>query len=167
MLLVLWQFLRAEVPILVNLDYCGKKQIRFSTMSSSRSSTNKSSSGFIGGLLVGSAIGAIAALLSAPRTGRDTRQLLQKSAEALPELAEDLATSLQLQAGRLSEAAMMQWESTLVRLQDAVKAGVEASQEVQQQSAPLPVSSAFTPLERREFPTPPIDMPDMPRSQTQ
>jgi gas vesicle protein len=95
-------------------------------MSNNRSSHQ--SSLFVGGLLLGAAIGAVAGLLSAPRSGRDTRQLLRKSADALPELAEDLSSSVQMQAGRLSESALRRWDETLVRLREAIAAGVEASQ---------------------------------------
>lgn len=81
----------------------------------------------LGGFLVGAAVGTVAGLLFAPRTGRETRQLLKKSADTLPELAEDLSTSLQFQADRLSESAVHQWEETLVRLREALRAGVEAA----------------------------------------
>lgn len=90
--------------------------------------SKKSTGSFIGGLLIGSAIGTLTGLLLAPRTGRDTRQLLKKSADALPELAEDLSTSVQLQADRLSESAKVRWDGTLIRLREAISAGVEASQ---------------------------------------
>lgn len=89
--------------------------------------SKKSAGSFIGGLLLGSAIGTVTGLLIAPRTGRDTRQLLKKSADALPELAEDLSTSVQLQADRLSEVALRNWEDTLTRLREAIAAGIEAS----------------------------------------
>ncbi len=91
------------------------------------SKTNKAGT-FIGGMLVGSALGTIIGLLIAPRTGRETRQILKKSADALPELAEDLSTSVQLQADRLSESALRNWEGTLTRLKEAIAAGIEASQ---------------------------------------
>lgn len=87
---------------------------------------------FIGGLLVGSAIGAVTGLLMAPRTGKETRQILKKSADALPELAEDLSTSVQLQADRLSETALRNWDETLVRLKEAIAAGLEATQRERQ-----------------------------------
>lgn len=80
---------------------------------------------FIGGLLVGTAIGTITGLLVAPRSGRETRQFLKKSADALPELAEDLSSTVQLQADRLSEAALRRWEETLIRLREAIATGVE------------------------------------------
>lgn len=90
--------------------------------------SNKSAGAFISGLLLGSAIGTVTGLLIAPRTGQDTRQLLKKSANALPELAEDLSTSVQLQADRLSETALRNWDGTLARLREAIAAGIEASQ---------------------------------------
>lgn len=90
--------------------------------------SNKSKGSFIGGMLVGTAIGTVIGVLIAPRPGRETRQILKKSAEALPELAEDLSTTVQLQADRLSESAMHNWEGTLAQLKDAIAAGIEASQ---------------------------------------
>ena len=59
---------------------------------------------FIGGLMIGSAVGTVLGLLVAPRTGKETRKVIKKSADALPELAEDLTASIQLQADRLSES---------------------------------------------------------------
>lgn len=90
--------------------------------------SKKSAASFVSGLLLGSAMGTVVGLLIAPRTGRDTRQLLKKSANALPELAEDLSTSVQLQADRLSESALRNWDGTLARLREAIAAGIEASQ---------------------------------------
>lgn len=91
-----------------------------------------SSGSFIGGMLLGAALGTITGLLLAPRTGKETRHLLKKSAEALPELAEDLSSSVQLQADRLSESALRNWDSTLTRLKEAISAGVEATVKEQQ-----------------------------------
>lgn len=89
---------------------------------------SKSKAGiFVGGLAIGSAIGTILGLTIAPRTGRETRRVIKKSADALPELAEDLTASLQLQADRLSESALQNWEGTLDRLRLAIAAGIEAS----------------------------------------
>lgn len=94
--------------------------------------SNNRSGAFFGGLIIGAAIGAVAGILSAPRAGRETRQLLRKSADALPELAEDLSSSVQLQADRLSESALRNWDSTLIRLREAITAGVEATQRERQ-----------------------------------
>nr|WP_199298665.1 YtxH domain-containing protein [Leptolyngbya sp. FACHB-17] len=89
--------------------------------------SNRSGS-FLGGMIIGAAMGTIAGLLMAPRTGRETRQLIKKSANALPELAEDLSTSVQLQADRFSETALRNWDGTLTRLKEAISAGLEATQ---------------------------------------
>ena len=89
---------------------------------------SKNSSGvFLGGLMLGSAVGTLVGLLIAPRTGRETRKVIKKSADALPELAEDLTTSLQLQADRLSETTLENWDETLERLKLAIAAGIETS----------------------------------------
>lgn len=90
--------------------------------------SNNRSGVFIGAMLLGAAVGTLTGLLMAPRTGRETRQLLKKSADALPELAEDLSTSVQLQTDRLSESALRNWDETLERLQEAIAAGIDASQ---------------------------------------
>ena len=91
--------------------------------------SNNRSGVFIGGVLLGAAVGTLTGLLMAPRSGRETRQLLKKSANALPELAEDLSTSVQLQADRLSESALRNWDGTLERLREAMAAGIDASQQ--------------------------------------
>jgi gas vesicle protein len=83
---------------------------------------------FFGGLMLGATIGALTGLLIAPRTGRETRKLLKKSADAIPELAEDLSTSVQIQADRLSANALRNWDETLDRLREAIAAGVDATQ---------------------------------------
>jgi gas vesicle protein len=57
---------------------------------------------------------------------------LKKSADALPELAEDLSTSVQLQADRLSESALRSWDETLGRLKEAIASGIEATQREQE-----------------------------------
>ena len=90
---------------------------------------DRHSGGFVGGVLLGAAMGTVAGLLMAPRTGKETRQILKKSADALPELVEDISTSVQLQADRLSETALANWEQTLDRLRIAIAAGQAASRE--------------------------------------
>jgi gas vesicle protein len=96
--------------------------------------SNNRSGAFLGGLLLGAAVGTLTGILMAPRTGRETRQLLKKSADALPDLAEDLSTSVQLQADRLSESALRNWDGTLGRLREAIAAGVDATQRDRQAS---------------------------------
>ncbi len=89
--------------------------------------SGKRSGAFLVGAMLGAAAGAVAGLLAAPRTGVETRHMLKKTADALPDLAEDLSTTVQLQADRLSEKALKNWDGTLERLKVAIAAGVEAS----------------------------------------
>jgi gas vesicle protein len=83
---------------------------------------------FIGGLILGAAIGTLAGLLVAPRTGRETRKLVKKSANAIPELAEDISSSVQIQANRLSTITLQNWDETVDRLREAIAIGIDATQ---------------------------------------
>ncbi|MEM8722448.1 MAG: YtxH domain-containing protein [Cyanobacteria bacterium P01_G01_bin.39] len=89
---------------------------------------------FIGGLMIGSAVGTLLGLIIAPRTGKETRRVIKKSADALPEIAEDLSSSIQLQADRLSASTLENWDSTLDRLREAIAAGIETSRATTQTS---------------------------------
>jgi gas vesicle protein len=95
--------------------------------------SNQRSGMFIGGLLVGTAVGTVTSLLLAPKSGRENRDLMKKTVDALPALAEDLSANLQLHAGRLSTSAIKRWDDTLERLGEAIEAGVEAAQAQRQQ----------------------------------
>lgn len=110
---------------------------------------NNRSGSFLGGLLLGGTLGAVAGLLAAPRSGRETRYFIRKSADALPELAEDLSTSLQLQADRLSESAIRSWDETLARLQVAIAAGLEATHQTRQQLEQTPNTKSARPTRLR------------------
>ncbi|MBP0000501.1 MAG: YtxH domain-containing protein [Cyanobacteria bacterium SID2] len=94
--------------------------------------SNNRTGTFIGGMLIGGAVGVVAGLLLAPRSGRETRKILKKSVRSMPELADDLSSNVQYQADRLSESALRNWEDTLTRLRDAIAAGIAASQAVNQ-----------------------------------
>ena len=91
--------------------------------------SQNNSDNFIGGLVAGTAIGTIIGLLIAPRSGKSTRKVLKKSADAVPDLIEDLSTSLQFHADRLSHTTLQNWDSTLERLKEALIAGQAASRE--------------------------------------
>jgi len=92
-------------------------------------SEEKNKTAFIGGLLLGGSIGAIASIFLAPRSGKENRQILKKTAQALPEMAEDLSSTLKINSSRLSASALDVWENTLTRLKVAIAAGLEASEE--------------------------------------
>jgi gas vesicle protein len=89
----------------------------------------KANDGLITGLLLGSMIGTVVGLLFSPRSGKENRKIIKKSVEALPQLTEDLTSSVKLQTGRLSKTTITKLENTLDRLQEAIAAGIEASQE--------------------------------------
>ncbi len=91
---------------------------------------DKNHTTFIGGVIVGAAIGAIVGLVAAPRKGKDTRRLIKKTATAVPQIAADISTSVKFQADRLSTTAVDNWHDTLTRLSEAIAAGVIASQSV-------------------------------------
>ena len=82
---------------------------------------------FIGGLLAGTALGTILGLLVAPRSGKHTRKVIKKSADAVPDIIDDLSTSLHFHADKLSHTTLQNWDSTLDRLKDALIAGQAAS----------------------------------------
>ena len=90
---------------------------------------------FLGGLLIGTAIGTAVGILFAPRSGKETRQELKKSAGNLPKIAEDLGANVQYQADRFAEQAQRTVEETLVRLQEAIAVGQEASRRLQEDLA--------------------------------
>lgn len=87
------------------------------------------SDSFIGGLLAGTAIGTVLGLLIAPRTGQQTRKVIKKSADAIPDIIDDLSTSVHFHADKLSHTTLQNWDSTLVRLKDALIAGQAASRD--------------------------------------
>lgn len=87
----------------------------------------KSNGAFIEGLLLGSAIGTIVGVLFSPHKGEKNRQIIKKSVETLPEMAEDLGINFKLQTGRFSQRTKKTWEKTIDRFQNAIAAGIEAS----------------------------------------
>jgi gas vesicle protein len=97
-----------------------------------RSMADKNRGTFLGGVVVGAAVGAVAGLLAAPRKGRDSRKILSKTVAAVPQMAEDISSSIQLQVDRLGSAAGDRWHDTLDRLATAISAGIVASQSVRE-----------------------------------
>lgn len=94
--------------------------------------SKKQSGVFIGGLMIGAAIGGVTALLTAPRTGRETRKIVQKSADAIPQLAEDISTTVQIQTYRLSTQTVRTWNQTIHRLREAIAVGIYVAQQERQ-----------------------------------
>jgi gas vesicle protein len=100
--------------------------------------------GLLGGLAIGAAVGAVIGLALAPRQGKETRAILKKTASALPQIVEDIATNVTARtldtapiAERVTDIAIDRWYDTLDRFQDAMAAGVNASRDFRQQSRDL------------------------------
>ncbi len=94
--------------------------------------TAKNRGTFVGGVLLGAAVGAVAGLLAAPRTGEDSRKILNKTVAAVPQMAEDIASSVRFQTDRLAGATGDRWHETIDRLATAISAGIVASQSVRE-----------------------------------
>jgi len=78
---------------------------------------------FVRGFIVGGLIGTVTGMLFTSDNRVKTRRILNKSTQALPELAEDLYDTLELQTFRLSKLAAQKWD----RFKDAVAIGIAAS----------------------------------------
>ncbi|MGD1900761.1 MAG: YtxH domain-containing protein [Geitlerinemataceae cyanobacterium] len=96
----------------------------------------KGSGLFLGGVLLGGAIGAIAAIAADPRKTRQARRAVRETADRLPEVARDASTiavetsaRLGRQVAHLSQDFRDDWQATSQRLRDAAVAGVAASRQ--------------------------------------
>lgn len=94
----------------------------------------KGSGTFLGGVLLGGAIGAIAGMWIDPRTTRRVRRTVRETVDQLPELAHQVGdTTLKLsdQVRRrvinLSQDLQDDWQGTSDRMRDAAAAGWDAS----------------------------------------
>lgn len=94
--------------------------------------SNSRSAIFATGVLFGAAIGTVTGLIVAPRTGKETRRLIKKSAEAIPEIAEDLSTTAQIQSKRLAASSAKGWVRFQHHCQDAIAVGIEAAKQQRQ-----------------------------------
>lgn len=85
---------------------------------------------FLGGVLIGSGIGTVVGLLLAPRKGEETRKILRKTADALPEMAEDISVSVQVNSRRLTNVSRTKWNTTVTKVRKAIAVGIEASRQI-------------------------------------
>lgn len=84
---------------------------------------------FWSGVLIGATAGAIAALLTAPRRGKETRVAVQQSLEHLPEVTAEVAGKVQEQAERLGALAGDRWGTVQGRLKQAWRSGIAAAKQ--------------------------------------
>jgi gas vesicle protein len=83
--------------------------------------------GYLGWFFLGGIIGAAAALLLAPKTGRETRELLAGGDWA--KRAQTMATEAQGRAGELLDKSRELFEEQTQRLMTAFEAGKDAMRE--------------------------------------
>jgi gas vesicle protein len=85
--------------------------------------------GILGWFVLGAAIGAVAALITAPRTRQQARDLLLERGGDVAKRAQELAEQAQHQAGEWLEKGREVFEEQTQRLVSAFEAGREAMQE--------------------------------------
>ncbi len=90
------------------------------------SNERSDAAGYLGWFLFGAAIGAAAALLAAPKTGRETRELLAERGGELAKRAQELANGVQDNAGEWMDKSREMFEEQTQRLMSALEAGREA-----------------------------------------
>lgn len=105
---------------------------------------NNSGLGFASGLLIGGLIGAVVALVLAPQSGEETRDLIRGKAHEfkgkamdmasdLRDRASDLADDLRSQADELGRRGRETFENVRGQFNDAVEAGKKAARTKRQE----------------------------------
>jgi len=89
----------------------------------------KDSSGNLGWFLFGAALGAAAAFLTTPRSGRETRDLLSERGGEVAKRAQEWAGEAQSHAGEWLDKSREMFEEQTQRLMNAFEAGKEAMRE--------------------------------------
>lgn len=85
--------------------------------------------GYLGWFFLGGIIGAATALLLAPKTGRETRDLLLERSGELARRAQEMATDAQGRAGDWLDKSREVFEEQTQRLMSAFEAGKDAMRE--------------------------------------
>jgi gas vesicle protein len=85
--------------------------------------------GYLGWFLLGGVLGAAAALLLTPRTGRETRDMLAEQSGEFARRAQAMATDAQGRAGEWLDKSRELFEEQTQRLMTAFEAGKDALRE--------------------------------------
>ncbi|HXG02210.1 MAG TPA: YtxH domain-containing protein [Candidatus Binatia bacterium] len=93
------------------------------------SNDRRDAAGYLGWFLFGAVLGAAAALLTAPRAGRETRELLRERSQEAARRAQQWAGEAQIQAGAWLDKSREMFEEQTQRLISAFEAGKEAMRE--------------------------------------
>jgi gas vesicle protein len=82
--------------------------------------------GYLGWFFLGGILGAAAALLMAPKTGRETRELLAEHGNEVAKRAQEMANDAQGRAGEWLDKSRELFEEQTQRLMTAFEAGKDA-----------------------------------------
>lgn len=82
--------------------------------------------GYLGWFFLGGVIGAAAALLVAPKTGRETREILAERSNDVAKRAQAMANDAQGRAGEWLDKSRELFEEQTQRLMTAFEAGKDA-----------------------------------------
>jgi gas vesicle protein len=85
--------------------------------------------GYLGWFFLGGVIGAAAALLLAPKTGRETREIIAERGGEAARKAQELANEAQGRAGEWLDKSRELFEEQTQRLMGAFEAGKDAMRE--------------------------------------
>lgn len=85
--------------------------------------------GYLGWFFLGALVGAAAALLLAPKTGQEAREVLRERGGDFAKRAQEYAKDAQIRAGEVFEKGREFFEEQGQRLMTAFEAGKEAMKE--------------------------------------
>ncbi|HIK37262.1 MAG: YtxH domain-containing protein [Geminocystis sp.] len=97
---------------------------------------DKHNNSFLIGFLMGGGIAAITTFLLTWSKEEQNKKIIQKTAEALPEMAGDFLSTMQENASRIQQQAKTKWQKTMTRLQVAVAAAIQASKNAENPQQP-------------------------------
>jgi gas vesicle protein len=92
-------------------------------------SERNDAAGYLGWFFLGGILGAAAAFLIAPRTGRETRDLLLERSNEVAKRAQAIANDAQGRAGEWLDKSRELFEEQTQRLMTAFEAGKDAMRE--------------------------------------
>lgn len=101
-------------------------------------SERNDAAGYLGWFFLGGILGAAAALLIAPRTGRETRDLLLERSNEVAKRAQAIANDAQGRAGEWLDKSRELFEEQTQRLMGAFEAGKDAMREEIRKGTPPP-----------------------------
>ena len=92
--------------------------------------------GYLGWFFLGGVLGAAAALLITPKTGRETREILAERGNEVAKRAQAMATDAQGRAGEWFDKSRELFEEQTQRLMTAFEAGKDAMRDEIRKSPP-------------------------------